>query len=375
VLVVALAACGSKGPPPEPPKPPEPKPEVKPPPPPAETEEDREKKRKDAALAIIPDGSTCLPLSLKDANAPRLELAAIGAEAVVCAMDTERLRLLGPIGCWKVDLGNGNLGATQPSPLPGRGFDVKLDDRCARGYCLPKDAKLPGEKVAHIAYNLDSTKAAVLIGDEVHIYDAKTKEHASSFSIRGDKGVTNDPTEVHWVGDAIFVEGADSGSPFSAVWVFKTDGTQVGPIEPLGGAKDAKPISTNGGSFNILDEHRVGLAELGFTTLTEYDIATAKRTKLVRTIKKGPCKKDEEENFWKDNVDALSPKCKDYMTKTYAHLVGATGISGKTNLLILLRGPRLGELAVLDAHTLAEKKTIKMTWCQAADAAPSASAP
>jgi len=36
-----------------------------------------------------------------------------------------------------------------------------------------------------------------------------------------------------------------------------------------------------------------------------------------------------------------------------------------------LRGPRLGELAVIDAKTLAEKKSIKMPWC---DAAPPAAA-
>ena len=373
-LLVALfsgtVGCGGKSPPPEPPKKVE-KVEVKPAPPPVETEEDREKKRRDAASAIVPLNSNCLPASVKEASV-HLDLAAIGTDAVICATDTERMRLLGLIGCWRVDLGSGALASMPGLTMPGRGHDVKLDDHCARGFCLPKDAKLPAEKVAHMAYNLDTTKVAVLVGDDVHIFDAKTKEHASSFSIRGDKGLTNDPVGIHWVADGIFVEGADQG-PYSAVWVFKADGTQVGPIEPLTVGKDQKAISTYGGSFSVLDPNRVGIAEQGFKTLTEYEIATGKRTKLVRTIKAGPCKKDEEEAFWKDNEGALSPKCKDYMAKTYAHLVGATAVAGSKSLLVLLRGPRLGELAVLDSHTLAEKKTIKMPWCEAA--APAADQP
>src|SRR5688500_15367840 len=55
-----------------------------------ETEEDREKKRHAEAVAIIPEGSTCLPAALRSSNAPRLELAAIGSDAVVCAVDQNR---------------------------------------------------------------------------------------------------------------------------------------------------------------------------------------------------------------------------------------------------------------------------------------------
>ena len=362
-LPLALG-CGSKGPAVVPPTGPD-KTVTKPPAPPVETEEDRERKRRDAALAIVPESSTCLPAAVKDAASVRLDLAAIGADAVVCAVDLERMRLLGQIGCWKIDLSSGALSSTPGLKMPGRGYDVKLDDHCARGFCLPKDAKLPAEKLAHIAYNLDTTKVAVLVGDDVHVFDEKSKEHQSSFSIRGDKGLGNDPVALHWVGDAIFVEGADQG-PYSAIWVFKPDGTQVGPIEPLGGPKDQKAISTYGGSFSVLDPNRVGIAEQGFKTLTEYEIATGKRTKLVRAIKPGPCKKAEEDAFWQDNDAGMSPKCKDYMAKTYAHLVGATAVAGSKSLLVLLRGPRLGELAVIDAKTLAEKKAIKMPWCDGA---------
>jgi hypothetical protein len=41
-------------------------------------------------------------------------------------------------------------------------------------------------------------------------------------------------------------------------------------------------------------------------------------------------------------------------------------VAGTKNLLMLLRGPRLGELAVVDAKTLAEHKAIRMPWCDEA---------
>lgn len=339
---------------------------------PAETEESREKKRHAAALAIVPEGSSCLPAALKEAGAPRLELTANGGEAVVCAIDTDRERLLGPVGCWKVKLDDGTLAYQAPTPIPGRGISVKLDDRCARGFCLPKDAKVPGDKIAHMAWNADGSKVAVLAGDDVHLFDAGTKAHESSFSIRGgDKGVSNDPTAVHWVGDAIFVEGADQG-PYSAVWMFKADGTPQGPMQAIG-AKDDKPMSTHGGSFSLLDKNRVAVSEQGFSTMTIYEVDTSKRSKLVRKLTKPPCKNDELDAYWHDNTEALTPKCKEHMEKNFEHLVGATAVAGSKNFLVLLRGPRLGELAVLDAKTLAEKKVIKLPWCGAGgDAAPAA---
>jgi len=69
-------------------------------------------------------------------------------------------------------------------------------------------------------------------------------------------------------------------------------------------------------------------------------------------------------------ADAVTSVLQDYVAKNYAHLVGADAVAGSKNLLVLLRGPRLGELAVLDAKTLAELKTIKMPWCEAGGGGP-----
>lgn len=331
--------------------------------PPTETEADREKRRHTEALAIVPDGSACLPEVLKNPTAPRLELAAVGQDAVVCAIDQDRTRLLGPVACWAVDVRTGGLTYQAAAPLPGRGMSVMIDDRCARGYCLPKDAQLPSDSVALIAWSLDLTKVAVLAGENVHIFNAESKEHESAFAVRGDKGVTTEPTAIHWNGDSLFVETSDATA--SPVFVFKADGTPVGPIESLG-TKDKAPVSTKNGSFMLLDKGRVAVSEQGFSTVTIYESDSGKRSKLVRKLPANPCKKDEAEAAWRDGGASASPKCKDYVQKNFAHLVGADAVAGSKNLLVLLRGPRLGELAVIDAKTLAERKAIKMPWCDAA---------
>jgi len=369
VSLLALAACGGK----KPVAKPEPKAEVKPPPPPPETEADRAAKRHAQAIAIIPEGSSCLPASLKDDNAPRLELAAVGSDAVVCAIDTDRARLLGPIGCWKIDLSSGALSYQDPAPLPGYDLDVSLDGRCARGYCIPDDAKLAPTKVAHMAWSLDGTQVAVLVGDDVHLFDAASKAHQSTFSIRGDKGVTNDPIAIYFAGDSIFVEGADQGAS-SNVWQFKAaDGSPVGPLVGMG--KDQKPLSTYHGSFSILDKGHVGVAERGFETLTSFEVATGKRAKAVRKIAKMACKPDEVEAFWHDG-DKVTDRCRDAIGKQFGPLIGANAVMGSKSLLVLLRDSRLGELAVMDAKSLAEKKVIKMPWCEdKGDAAGSAAPP
>jgi len=363
LALLTLLACGGGNKKPANPKP-DSDAEAQSAPPPADSEEDREKKRHTEATALIPEGSSCLPASLRNPTAPRLELAAIGTEAVVCAVDQDRTRLLGPIACWAIAVGGPKPGAMTyqtPAPLPGRSMSVMFDDRCARGFCLPKDAKVPTDPIALMAWNLEGSKVAVLAGDTVHLFDAATKAHTSSFAIRGDKGVTSEPTGIHWNGDAIFIEASDGTN--SPVFVFRPDGSVVGPIEALGAGKEKTLLSTRNGSFLLLDRSRVAISEQGLSTLTVYETETGKRSKLVRKIPPGPCKKEELDAMWHDPTTNLAPKCKEFVSKNYAHLIGADAVAGTKNLLVLLRGPRLGELAVIDAKTLAEHKSIKMPWC------------
>ena len=356
LLLFAWApACGGGDKPP--PKKPVVEQAVKPPPP-AETEEDRQKKRRAAALEIIPDGTTCLPRSLKEANAPRLELTRVGDDPLLCAVDTDPSRLLGTIACWKVeDFAEGKLAYKEQNLLPTRNTTVKLDNRCARGYCIPKESKV-GE-LAHVALSEDGSKAVVVTGDDAHIFDTTARSREGGFSIRGDKGVSNEPQAVYWLGDTIFIHGADAG-PASYVFAFKLDGTPVGALQGLGG-KDS--LNLHGGTFAVLGKNKVLVAEKGFSTATIFEVDTGKRSKIQRKVSNGPCKAPEVDAFWTDGE--VPAKCKDHMTKTFGHLIGADAILGTTNLLVLLRGPRLGELVVLDIKSLKEKDTFQLAWCDA----------
>ena len=358
VLLVWVVACGAKKPPVQP------EPVAKPPPPP-ETEADREAKRHAAAIAIVPEGSSCLPAGLKEENGPMLDMAAVkndtASDAIICAIDSDRTRLLGPVGCWKIDLQTGALAYHAPVPLPGRNLDALLDGRCVRGLCLPDDTKLPETKTVHLSWSSpDAAKVAMLVGDDVHLFDAASKSHSSVFSIRGDKGVTGTALAIYATSDDVFVEGNDGTT--TNVWRFKSDGTASGPLT---GISDNKPLSTYHGAFMVLDIDHVGIAERGFTTLTSFKLDTGQRIKAVRKIGKLACKPEEVEAYWHDG-DSVSDKCKGSIASQYATFIGATALMGRTSLLVMLRDDRLGELSVMDPKSLAEKKALKMPWCGAA---------
>jgi hypothetical protein len=321
-----------------------------------ETEAEREAKRLDQALAIIPKDSTCLPGTLHKKSSPRLELAAIGSDAILCAYDTQRNRLLGPVGCWKIDLASGGLTYREPAPLPGIGFGVRIEESCVRGFCLPKETALPPDKVAFMAYNLDGSKVAVLASDEINVFDTKTRDRESGFSVKGVGKVTS----LWLLDDSLFVEAGDDGK--RRIYQFKTDGTKLGAIS------DDKDQSILNGSFSILDKTRVALGEPGWPALIVIDTATGKKTRLARTVPKSPCTAAETTAYWETGED-VSDKCNKYMVKTFDHLVGATAVAGARNLLVVLRNGRLGELGVFDAANLVEKKSINLEWCESTEAA------
>lgn len=334
-----------------------------------ETEADREAKRKAARLAIVPEGSNCLPTALKDPGAPTLELAGIGKDAILCAVDTDPSRLLGPVACWKVDLpnmGNGTVPLIyqEPAPQPGHDITAIVHDGCAMGYCTP--GKNSTALVAHLSWSSDGKKVALLSGTDVHLFDAASKQHLSTFGVTGDKGATGTPTAIHFVDDSIVVEAGDEAAP--GAWVFKADGNPTGPIMALGG-KDEKQINLHKGGFSVLDGKRVGLADHGMSTFTVYEIESGKRTKAIRKPAKLPCKPAEIEAYWAGG-DKVTDKCKDAIAKDAGPWTGATGVLGSKSLVFVLKGDRLGELAIVDPKTLNEtKKALKMSWCGGESAA------
>jgi hypothetical protein len=350
VVPSLLAACHTSGGPP--PKAPNNKPVVTEPAPVVETEADREAKRLAAVHAIVPPGTTCLPAALNSKFGPRLELAAVENDAILCAHDTTRDRLLGPVACWKIDLGSGGLTYREPAPLPGIGFMARIEERCVRGFCLPKDDDVPADKVAHLSYSLDGSKVAMLTGEQIALFDSTTREREGGFTIKGIGKVA----ALHSLGDTLFVEAGDAKK--RGVYMFKTDGTRLGAIDGPDGALDVI-----NGSFSLLDQSRVAIAEQGFTALTVLDIETGKKTRIARALPKSPCSADETAAYWAGGDD-VPDKCSKHMVKTFDHLVGATAVAGARNLLVVLRNGRLGDLAVLDAANLAEKKSIALEWCE-----------
>lgn len=375
LFLLFAAACGGSKKPAEQPE----QDRIAPPPPPPheETDADRAKKRHDAALALVPAGSTCLPAAVKSDAGLHLELAGEGQDAVLCASDTDQTRLLGEVACWTVDLKNldaktntvGLVPQDPAQPLPGHDLDAKIIGQCAWGYCLPD--KAPTNNVAHLSWSPDGKTVALLVDGVVHIFDAAGKTHTSSFPITGDKGIATEGVAVFNTGDFVFVEGRGDGA--DGVWGFKADGTPTGPIDALGG-KDEKPVSIMKGSFSLLDPTHIGLADHGLATLTNYEIGTGKRTKAVRKTKL-PCKPAEIENYWKDAGD-VGDKCRAALDKDASVFVGASGVMGRSNLLFVLRGDRLGELAILDPHSLGEsKKSLHLPWCDASGGAAPTAAP
>jgi hypothetical protein len=370
ICVLFAVACGGG----EKKKPAKPvaKPKPKPPAPKPETEEDRVAKRLAAAHEIVPDGSACLPAALKPGGeaSPVLELGTVDGAPMLCAFDTDTSRLLGPIACWSLDLQSGALAYKAPQPLPGRGFAVRLDDRCARGYCLPEDVALPTPPVVHIAWSHGADKVAVAIPGsepEIHVFGAGDKAHQGVIKPKSaelaEKALPTDLAGVLFVGDVIAAVGSP-GDAGAAVFLYKTDGTAVGPIERLGG-KLKGPVDVANGGVSVFGDSQVAASEGAMSTLTTIEVTTGKRAKLVRKPPKTSCKSKELDALLAGNGGNLKikDKCQADFNKSYAPLVGAPLVQGRKNHLALLRGERYGELAVLDAKTLVENRHFPAAWC------------
>jgi hypothetical protein len=140
-------------------------------------------------------------------------------------------------------------------------------------------------------------------------------------------------------------------------------------VKSLGGGD--KPLTTYKGSVSILDKTRIGVSVHGMETLTTYQVDNGARAKLVRKVPKYACKPAELDAYWHGG-DKVTDKCRDSIEKASGALMGATAVAGAKNFLVLLRGPRLGELGVLDSKSLAEKKAIKLPWCEAGGGAAAA---
>lgn len=308
---------------------------------------------REQAYALVPPASTCLPAVAHDESKLRLDIAAIGDSARMCAFDNDPERLLGPVGCWNVDLVASTLTYQEPAPLPGRGFAMRVDGTCVRGMCLPEAPKNP---TVQIAYSLDGQQAAVLADRRIHLFDTASSAHQSDFTIEQKADAV---AAIHFLGKQLLVQTrGDDG----AVWVYEPDGTQIGPITTT--SRDSTPLPWRSGGVALLDASRIAIGERGFEVMTTIDLASNAETRLARKPPtKLRCKPAELEAFWSDPTsDKVGADCKTSLAPL-APFVGATLIAGRTNFLALLRGDRIGQLAILDGKTLVEKRAISLPWC------------
>ena len=145
-----------------------------------------------------------------------------------------------------------------------------------------------------MARNLDGTQGrGARRRRRPHLRRGVARRTSRSFTIRGDKGVTNDPTAIHWVGDAIFVEGADRART-RGLGVQGRDGTPVGPIERARRQGRASRCRRTSGSFVDPRQERASRSpSRASRRSTIYEVDTGKRAKLVRKLPtKPPCKAD-----------------------------------------------------------------------------------
>ena len=206
-----------------------------------------------------------------------------------------------------------------------------------------------------MTWSFDSSKVAVLAGDNVHIFDAHDQgarihvldPRRQGRDQRADRDRLERRRDLH--------PGARRRRPRRS-GCSRPTARRSGPIEALG-AKDKSLLSTRNGSFMLLDKNRVAVSEQGFSAMTIYEIDSGKRSKLVRKLPAGPCKKDELDATWKDSAATVAPKCKEYIEKTFSHLIGADVVAGAKSLLVCCAVPgSVSSAAALDPKTLAEKE-------------------
>jgi hypothetical protein len=374
-LVLATAGATACGGGKKPVKKPDPKPVVTKPVPKPETAADRAAKRLAAAQAIVADGATCAPATLKGSGEVVLQLGAIDSKPVLCATDVKAGRLLGPIACWTVDTKGGELAYRAPAPLPGVPFQVGIDGRCALERCLPEGAET-GDGTAWMAVNV-AGDSILLVGDVVHVFGADNTAKGQiklRDTTHADKALVGEVTAAAFVGDMVYVAGGGEGG--HKVFGFKLDGTAQGAVERLGGA-DKGPISIIAGALSPFGDKHVAIVEAGLTSMLTVEVATGKRAKLVRKPPKTACKAKELAAFAAGDKDKIGSKCLTALGKHFEPYVGAMFVQGVNNHLALLRGGRDGALVKLDGKTLVENAEFPEPWCgtEGGDAAAPAPAP
>jgi hypothetical protein len=298
------------------------------------------------AAARLELARACLPVGLRAPGAPRLALGQLDRAAVLCAVPDRGA----PSACWKVELADGfsPAGALTPrraAPLPGQALTARPGDAVLAPYPYAS----AGDAPVQLAFSDDGEALAIRSGDRIRTYDASSPRPLHEIALAHEPGLAWGA--LHWIGHTIFVEGTRDGA--LGVWAFDARDE---------GAEILAPATTGrwhpaGSTFVALDLLRVGIAAPGLASLTVYDL-----TALHSTAR--PPARDRSGALAPIVTGTVvrracpAPPCDDDPSYTGADLV-----AGTRSLVALLRGPRLGEIAVLDPATLAERRTIQLPWC------------
>lgn len=308
-----------------------------------------------ATLVRVADAApACLP---KVATRPgaELTLGSIAGVSLVCVVRDAKV-----FGCWDIDPKSGKLTARAVSAPPGRSIEAAPDaKRCVDGYCLPPaTGKFPDRVL--MATSTDGQH--VVVGEwgsgSASIFDVASKKRLRTFDYSGTTDATiigNSVVGLLYLGNTLYVRGSDAG-PYEAVYAIKDDGTHLGHVTD--GKDDL--FSIDEGAASALDADRLALTDPFFQQLVIVSAKDNRRTVIKRPFALGPCTESDL-----DVVEPPAKKCEKYFAKAFAPYSGAELVAlPGGELLIALSSKLVGQLAILDGTTLAEKRRVRMPICR-----------
>jgi hypothetical protein len=215
---------------------------------------------------------------------------------------------------------------------------------------------------------MDGTRAVILRGETLHIFDNAKKEQIGTVKIRSNDlpdnfSVGNEPVNLLYIGGTIYVVGSDAG-PYIAVWAFTDDGQAQGVITK-GGLSGT--FSVYNGAVNIIDAAHIALADAGLQTMLILSAANgAKQTNKWITRPAGAaCTAADMDLVNFEDASKVSQGCAKAVAKDFDPYFGFSPVrlpSG--DFLAALGGKSVGSVAVLDGETLAEKRRFKLPRCR-----------
>jgi len=322
----------------------------------------------------------CLPRALfppdQESAPPKLDLGLIAGVPTLCGLNDANTS--GVTGCWTVNAATGELTTSTTTTLPGHSQRGKTDaNGCIEGFC--PSPKANSDELLLWATSTDGAHAAILRDYVLYVFDTSTKAQTAVIPLSDEKAaentnVSNEPMEILYAGNAIYVVGADAG-PYTAVWSFKDDGTRAGIIPPNSSDERSGGYSVYGGGVNVIDDEHIALIDAGLQTMLVVTAADGKRETLSRTISTAPCTK-EEVLYHLDLGDieigdgdaatqiGVSSACHATIVKNFEPYFDLDPVQLPSgDFLAALSGKARGTLAILDGKTLVEKSRIELARC------------